>query len=224
MPPKKVNNLYYFSVEGQTEQWYLEWLQKTINSDPSIPQTVTFNIQIQPDPSQRVKSLNILATSRRRDLYHLSDYESNDPEHHKKFITTMDKMSEANKSGKSVRFVFGYSNFTFDLWMILHKIDCNTPYSNRKQYLSPINSAFQEHFQSMAQFKEENNFKRCLKKLCLSDVIDAIRRSKEIMQRNEANGYILCQYKGFEYYRENPSLEIGFIIEKILKTIGALAK
>ena len=30
---KKETNKYYFSVEGETEQWYLEWLEKTIQSD-----------------------------------------------------------------------------------------------------------------------------------------------------------------------------------------------
>ena len=28
---KKPNSKYYFSVEGETEKWYLEWLQKIIN-------------------------------------------------------------------------------------------------------------------------------------------------------------------------------------------------
>lgn len=29
---RKKNKKYYFSVEGETEQWYLEWLEKYINS------------------------------------------------------------------------------------------------------------------------------------------------------------------------------------------------
>ncbi len=31
---QKENRTYYFSVEGETEQLYLEWLQHTINSNP----------------------------------------------------------------------------------------------------------------------------------------------------------------------------------------------
>lgn len=39
-----------------------------------------------------------------------------------------------------------------------------------KQYITPINRAFGEKFQNMDEFKEENNFKRCLKKMDLSNV------------------------------------------------------
>ena len=28
---RKQTKKYYFSVEGETEKWYLEWLQKQIN-------------------------------------------------------------------------------------------------------------------------------------------------------------------------------------------------
>lgn len=51
----------------------------------------------------------------------------------------------------------------------------------------------------------------------LSDVIDAINRAKLIMQRNEQNGYILQEYKGYKYYKENPSLDIWKVIEVILR-------
>ena len=29
---RKETKKYYFSVEGETEKWYLEWLENTINS------------------------------------------------------------------------------------------------------------------------------------------------------------------------------------------------
>ncbi len=31
MGNRKPNKKYYFTVEGETEQWYLKWLQETIN-------------------------------------------------------------------------------------------------------------------------------------------------------------------------------------------------
>jgi len=37
------------------------------------------------------------------------------------------------------------------------------------------------------------------------------------MKRNEENGLVLQQYKGYRYYRENPSLSVWESIEKILK-------
>jgi len=51
-------------------------------------------------------------------------------------------------------------------------------------------------------------------------VIDAINRAKTIMQRNQDNGYTLHQYKGYKYYKENPSLAIWEAIEKIIKDSG----
>ena len=50
----------------------------------------------------------------------------------------------------------------------------------------------------------------------LSNVISAIERAKKIMQKNYENGYKLYQYKGYEYYKENPSLAAWEAIEKIL--------
>lgn len=43
------------------------------------------------------------------------------------------------------------------------------------------------------------------------------RCAKTIMKRNKNNGYKKQQYKGYSYYRENPSLKIHEVIEKILK-------
>ena len=69
----------------------------------------------------------------------------------------------------------------------------------------------------MDEYKHEANFKRCLGKLNLTNVIDAVNRSKKIMQKNKDNGYVLQQYKGYRYYKENPSLAIWETIENILK-------
>lgn len=113
---RKENRTYYFSVEGDTEQWYLEWLQKTINATPSATCTVKF--------------------------------------------------------------------------------------------------------ENLEQYKSEANFKRILSRLTLDHVQQAIRRSKAIMQRNRELGYRLQQYKGHQYYKENPSLLLWEQIERILQVCG----
>ena len=84
----------------------------------------------------------------------------------------------------------------------------------RKYYFSVDGET--EQFESLDQFKHEDNFKRVLRKLCLQDVQDAVRRSREITCRNQEHGYSLLSYKGFSYYRENPSLSIWESIAKIL--------
>ena len=47
MIKRKSTLKYYFSVEGETEQWYLEWLQDQINNAPEAVSKVSFNKQIQ---------------------------------------------------------------------------------------------------------------------------------------------------------------------------------
>lgn len=90
---------------------------------------------------------------------------------------------------------------------------------NKKYYFSVEGETEQWYLkwlQNMDDFKHENNFKRVLNQLTLSDVKDAIKRAKLIMQRNEENGYVVHEYKGYIYYRENPSLAIWEVIEKIM--------
>ena len=61
-----------------------------------------------------------------------------------------------------------------------------------------------------------------LKKLTIDDVKEAIKRAKDIMDKNKENGYILENYKGYKFYKENPSLSIWEIIEKMLYECGVL--
>ena len=209
----KESKTYYFSVEGETEKWYLDWLASIINNTEYSTHKVSIKSEVQKDPLKYAKKLTILDKTV---IYHLSDYESDEPVHVQQFSTTMDRMKQAS-SVKQITYKFGYSNFTFDLWIILHMADCNGYISYRDNYIKPLNRAYGESFESMDEYKHEDNFKRCLAKLQLSNVIDAVNRAKAIMQRNKENGYILHQYKGYKYYKENPSLAIWEAIEKILK-------
>lgn len=116
---------------------------------------------------------------------------------------------------RDIKYKLGYSNLTFELWMILHKADCSSPLNFRYHYLNPINRAFQENFSRIEEFKRERNFKRLLGELSLAHVWDAIERADRIMQRNVENGYAIQQYCGYEYYRVNPSLSIGKVVKNI---------
>ncbi len=211
---RKETKKYYFSVEGETEQWYLQWLQITINSDPTAQYTVKLDCPIQKDPLKHAKRLVTLGAT---EITHVFDYESEEQIHVEGFTSVLDRMKEAERIGKDITYRHGYSNFTFELWITLHKVDCNGLLGHRRQYLSPINRAYNENFENLDHFKHEDNFKRVLGKLKLDDVRAAIRRAKSIMQNNQIVGLTLQQYKGYRYYRENPSLSIWETIEKILK-------
>ena len=213
MQKRKPTNKYYFSVEGETEQWYLKWLQDMINSTEESVCKVSIDCPVKKNPLKHAKSLPV---TRKIEIYHFFDYESDEPLHVQGFQDVMDNMKKAEKLGKQIKYKSGYSNFTFDLWIILHMVNCNASYAHRKQYITQINRAFGEKFENMDEYKHEDNFKRCLSKMDLSNVIAAISRAKKIMQRNKENGYILHQYKGYQYYKENPSLTAWEAIEKIL--------
>lgn len=210
---RKENRTYYFSVEGETEQWYLEWLQRIINAEPNAKYTVKLDSKIQKDPLSRVKRMTIVGKT---EITHIFDYESDEEIHVKQFKTALERMKDAQNTGKNIKYHLGYSNFTFELWMILHKVDCNGSLMHRRQYLMPLNRAYGENFENLDQYKHENNFKRILSKLTLDNVRQAIRRAKVIMRKNEEMGYRLQEYKGYRYYKENPSLSLWEQIERIL--------
>ena len=86
MIKRKTTKKYYFTVEGETEKWYLEWLRDRINECEEAEFKVSFDAQIQKNPLKRAKSL--IATGK-TEIWHLSDYESDDPVHVKQFLETI---------------------------------------------------------------------------------------------------------------------------------------
>lgn len=219
MKPKNrpTKETYYFSVEGDTEKWYLDWLQNAINNDPNCKIQVKLNSKAEKNPISYVKSLTILGKT---EITHVFDRESTNKEHTEAFLKTLDGMKTAEKCGKNVKYLCGYSNYTFDLWIILHKKNCRRPYTNRAQYLDAINDAFHEKFESMNKYKEESNFKKVLSKLTLDDVCFAIKCAEQIEKDCFDNGYTQKERNGYRYYDENPSILLHKQIAKILEKAG----
>ena len=220
MANRKKTNKYYFTVEGETEQWYLEWLVKQLNNDSDAMRHVSFDCEKR-DPIEKAKSLPVT-----HPIYitHLFDYESNEEVHKRRFSDTLDKMEKVNTLGKGITYKLGYSNFSFELWLILHKKEFYEKLADRRQYLQPISRIFNERFENLEQLKHKDDFARVLKNLCLHDVKKAIHRAKTINDNNKTNGYALINYKGFTYYRENPSLSIWESLEEIFIDCGLMMK
>ncbi|MDR0307436.1 MAG: RloB family protein [Chitinispirillales bacterium] len=214
---RKLNKQYHFSVEGETELWYLERLQKLISEIDESTHTVSLKAFVQKDPLKHAKKLSPIVEI----VYHICDYESNERCHNNQFIKTMDRMKEVTCQ-KNIDYKFGYSNLTFDLWIILHKQALNHVISHRDKYLDPLNRAYNEQFENMDEYKKKANFERILRSITLSDVINAVARAKDIMRINKNNDYTLHEYKGYKYYRENPSLLVWEPIEQILRDCGLM--
>lgn len=213
----KLNNTYYLSVEGETEKWYFEWLEDTINANPDIKKTITIIPKKEKSPKSASKKFTLL---KKTTIYHVFDRESEDEFHVKQFHDTLTEMADIQKTGRSIVYKLAYSNYTFDLWMILHKMACETSLVSRDKYLTHINRAYGKNFKSMAEYKKEDNFKDLLKTLSIDDVKKAIERADSIMQKNIDMGYIENEYKGYKFYRENPSLSVHNLIKDILKSSG----
>ena len=218
MANRKITRKYYFSVDGETEQWYFDWLETQINKDASAICRVSFNCK-KKDPLKYAKSLTVTQPT---EVTHVFDYESHETVHTTHFINTLDRMKEAGNLGRKIKYRSGYSNFTFELWIVLHKADCFGSFAHREQYLAPINQAYDEHFENLNQYKHENNFTRVLRKLSLHDVKDAVHRARIITDKNREHGYTLQSYKGYSYYHENPSILIWESILKILSDCGLM--
>ena len=206
---------FVFTVEGETEKWYLEWLRDQINTCKSRNYNVALDVKVQQSPKKVYKSANAKAAP---EVFHICDVESSDPVHIEKLQNILSEMKEA-KTQKKIIYKLGYSNFTFELWMVLHKKNCNGILAHRRQYLDHINSAFGENFENLDQYKHEDKFKRCLGMLSLDNVKEAIRRADKINANNEINGKLI-KYKGYEYYRDNPALSIQDVVKTIFKECG----
>lgn len=211
---RKEAQTYYFSVEGETEQWYLEWLQNKINSDASSKYKVRFDSKVEKDPVSRVKRITVIGKT---EITHIVDMESEESEHVEQFNSTIDLLKEATKQGKNINYKLGYSNFTFELWLLLHKRDMQATLTDRKQYLRYINEVFDENFDSLSQYKRKANFNRILSQLEIEDVKNAVFRAEKIMRTKAENSErYMRKYKGYTYYLNNPALTVWESIKRIL--------
>ena len=208
---KKICNKYYLSVEGETEKWYFEHLQELINNNKEIPYNVKFDIKINKSIISRAKSITAVYETQ---VFHICDYESNDAVHIEQFDRVLKELKDVEKLNKRLNYKLGYCNFSFDLWIILHKKQQIGAITHRRQYVRGINDAYEENFQFIDDYKEEKNFKRILSKITLEDVIMAINNGNEIRKNNEQNAKDKCRmYGNFTYYIDNPDMTINECIE-----------
>lgn len=211
MNNRKEARKYTFVVEGNTEALYLEWLAKTINETEfaeflcKIPKP-----QQGLDPQKARRNISIIANE---NFYVIADRERHhDIDKFKRLIETL----KPKRGERKIEFVLGYCNISFELWILLHKIDFNMPINKPSDYLNHINKTFNTSFESLDKYKKETNFNKVLSRLTLEDVMDAVKRAKGIQERNVTSNFQIQEYCGVKYYNENPSLSIHEIIEGIL--------
>lgn len=212
---RKQTKRYYFSVEGETEKWYLDWLQKKINENANLNYKVCFDIKVNKDPLDIVKnSINLWGGN----VFHFFDFESLSHGHIKARDETFKRLKEAS-SIKGVSYKAAYSNFCFELWLLLHKKCLRRSFTDRKQYLVEINKTFNKKFADLREFKHRGNFCSILNVLTFSDFLQAIENSELILKDCEENGRRIKKY-GFEFFENNPSTSVGTVLMWVLKDCG----
>lgn len=205
----------YFLVEGETEKWYFEWLGEKLTAT-SDAYWMDFRISTRLTPETCAKRMHPPSGTK---IYTVLDFESLDPAHEARFQSILRSMRKAGER-HGLEFMLGYTNFSFELWIILHKMPFTRPVYHRKDYLKPINEAYGTSFRSMPHYKKEKNFKRLLSKLTLEDVASAIERAEEIRRRNIHQGRTFLTYVGSTYCRSDPALSIDLVIRDILNRAG----
>lgn len=69
---RKENRRYVFTVEGETEQWYFDWLEDQINACDDSKYTVSIVTKVQQSPKKYSKTVNPISTPK---VTHICDYE-----------------------------------------------------------------------------------------------------------------------------------------------------
>lgn len=217
---KKVNS-YYFSVEGENEKWYFEHLQNLINNSEESIFNVQFIIKIDKSPLSRIKAINVpVYSSQKLPVFHVVDYESNSAEHTEQFKEMLDELKYIKTKRPSYNYKLGYSNFAFEVWLILHKRTGDFSVADRSKYIEQINSLYGTNFAKLKDNKNKDTFDKLLEQISLEDVKRAICNSRKIRPYQEDIGHRMVEYKGFKYYRENPDLTVNECVEIILKECG----
>ena len=201
------------SAEGQTEKCYFEWLQRQINADSTAKYHIKINCKVNQSPSSSAKMLPPFA-SEYCILAHICDVESKEKEHVDKFHNVIVALEDAKHRFPNYKLY--YSNFSFELWMILHKMECGTSLTDRKKYLSKINQAYRKEFKSLDAYKEAKGFSSCLACLTLEDVKHAVQRAQKLCTIYKANQKKFVCYKKVTYAEDNPYLTVGELVGNIL--------
>lgn len=216
---RRLNSTYTLTVEGECEKYYFEHLLMLINNESTKKKTCVFKPSISfKKPLSTARGIS----NKSGVFFHIQDVEDyNDTFQKDKFNALIKEISDANKISKDLSYTLGYSNFTFELWMLLHKVNFNSSVAHRDDYLLHINNAYCTNFSRLKEYKSESEFKKILQQITLDDIRVAIKRAESIRSSNENGTTLILNQKKitlnkYEFYSQNPDLDIHKIVQKII--------
>ena len=156
---------------------------------------------------------------------HIQDIEDYyDDDERKKFYALLDEIRKT-ETDFGISYALGYTNYTFELWMLLHVADMKAPVIGRTAYLAPINRHFHRSYTSLDQFKSESEFQGVLDEYVTLDSIRlAVKRAETIIAQNKADKKKCENYKKFCFFRDNPDVSVHEIIKIIFDVCGVKYK
>jgi hypothetical protein len=125
------------------------------------------------------------------------------------------ELKEIKNKHTNYKFDLGYSNFAFELWLLLHKDYNFASIAHRKNYIEPINKTYGTNFERMKDNKHREPFEKLLSQIDLYDVKRAIENAEKIRPTQLSNGNSMIEYKGFQYFRDNPDLTVNACVKRI---------
>ena len=127
----------------------------------------------------------------------------------------IDEMRKAEREFGIV-YELGYSNYTFELWMLLHVADITHVIQDRHSYLPLINRWFHRNYTDIDEFKSHNEFQKNLDEyVTLDSIIQAICRAKRIVDNNRKERKIMEKHNDFYFYRDNPDVTVHNVVQII---------
>ena len=203
---------YIITCEGETEVLYFKHLKSLINMIPNKPQ-MTAIPEVEVNPEKKAKSIR---SQFERTWYHIVDKETCKECDEKTFEKRITSFYNIGKNNKKIETVLGYSNVSFELWLIMHKSDKKPSVHCAENYWKTLKKIYKlNDVESFNDYKSEKNFNKVLAQIELEDIKNAIKRADNLERINNREG--ILRTSGFPYFENNPSLSVHNVVKMILE-------
>lgn len=197
---RKESRQFNISVEGiNCEKMYFDHVAELINTSNENKYNAKITCK-KTSPGQFAKRIAYRPVEKKRNkkipYFHVQDIEDYyNLTQQKMFYQLIDEIKQTEKE-YGITYQLGYTNFTFELWLLLHVTDMKAPVTDRFSYLRPINRYFHRNYQSLDEYKNERQFLGILTEFIeLDNIRAAVKRADAIIQANQTDR------KSFENYR-----------------------
>lgn len=126
------------------------------------------------------------------------------------------KYEEAIDLAKENKIELGYSNYCFDLWLILHKEEYTDVVENQDGYADKIRQVY--GLDANANIKKEKRVKEIVEQLNLRDIKNAILRAEKIVSNNHSRNANTTP-NGNVYY-DNPDTQMHTLLQFLIGKVG----